>query len=148
MNTHLVDQQAGILSRDNLFRGARILVVDDDDEIRKLHAAILSLEGYEVETAEDGADALERLASRSFDLVFTDRLMPILNGENLLLALRSAGIRTPVVMVSGSLAHSPLPERVAREVSAVLPKPIRAREVLAAISMALHPFRPGLAVAA
>jgi CheY-like chemotaxis protein len=80
--------------------------------------------------------------------VFTDRLMPVLDGESLVLALRSAGIRTPVVMVSGSLTQHPLSERVAREVSAALPKPIRAAQVLAAIFTALHPFQRGLAVAA
>jgi DNA-binding NarL/FixJ family response regulator len=52
-----------------------------------------------VEVAEDGADALEQLATGRFDLVFTDRLMPVLDWERLVLALRSAGIRIPVVMI-------------------------------------------------
>jgi CheY-like chemotaxis protein len=148
MSNPTAHHEAEITTRDEVIPGARILVVDDDEEIRKLHAAILTLEGYEVEMAEDGADALEQLATGRFDLVFTDRLMPVVDGESLVLALRSAGIRTPVVMVSGSLAQRPLSERVAREVSAALPKPIRATEVLAAIFRALHPFQPGLPVAA
>jgi CheY-like chemotaxis protein len=148
MSNHTAHHEAEITRRNEVVPGAHILVVDDDEEIRKLHAAILTLEGYEVEMAEDGADAFERLATGRFDLVFTDRLMPVLDGERLVLALRSAGIRTPVVMVSGSLAQCPLPEPVAREVSAALPKPIRAAEVLAAIFTALHPFQPGLPVAA
>jgi CheY-like chemotaxis protein len=147
MSRHTAHHEA-VITRDGIFRGARILVVDDEEEIRKLHAAILSLEGYEVEMAEDGADALEQLATGSFDLVFTDRLMPVLDGENLVLALRSAGVRTPVVMVSGSLAQCPLTERLAREVSAALPKPTRVTELLAAIFTALQPFTPGLPVAA
>jgi two-component system response regulator MprA len=148
MSNHTVHHEAEITPRDEVIPGAHILVVDDDEEIRKLHAAILTLEGYDVEMAEDGADAFEQLATKRFDLVFTDRLMPGLDGEKLVLALRSAGIRTPVVMVSGSLAQCPLSERVAREVSAALPKPIRAADVLAAIFTALHPFQPGLPVAA
>jgi two-component system response regulator MprA len=148
MSSPIAHHEADVTSRDEVVPNARILVVDDDEDIRKLHAAILAFEGYEVEMAEDGADALEQLATRRFDLVFTDRLMPVLDGESLVLALRSAGIRTPVVMVSSSLVQCPLSERVAREVSAALPKPIRAAQVLSAIFTALHPFQPGLAVAA
>ncbi len=148
MSNRIAHHEADITTLDEVIPDPRILVVDDDEDIRKLHAAILTLEGYEVEMAEDGADALGQLATGRFDLVFTDRLMPVLDGESLVLALRSAGIRTPVVMVSGSLAQRPLCERVAREVSAALPKPIRAAQVLAAIFKALHPFQPALLVAA
>ncbi len=88
---------------------ARLLVVDDDELIRELHARVLVVAGYEVETAEDGIDALERLAEEPFDLVLTDNYMPRLSGSNLALALRSAGSHIPVVMVSGSLAINPPP---------------------------------------
>ena len=116
-----------------------LLVVDDDQVIRELHALVLSLEGYEVATAEDGVAALERLATEQFDLVLTDRHMPNLDGVSMVLALRSAGSRIPVVMVSGSLADTPLPPAVAREVSAALPKPARTAEVLSAVARALRP---------
>jgi CheY-like chemotaxis protein len=138
----------GFTTPNKIIPGARILVVDDDEAIRKLHAAILTFEGYEVEMAEDGADALEQLATGVFDLVFTDRQMPILDGEGMVLALRSAGIRIPVVMISGSVAQSPLYAGVAREVSAALLKPIRAADLLAAIFTALHPYQPELRAAA
>ena len=54
----------------------RLLIVDDDPCIRELHTLVLRSEGYEVETAADGAAALERLAVKIFDLVVTDRAMP------------------------------------------------------------------------
>ena len=117
----------------------RILVVDDDCVIAGLHAAVLELEGYEVVTAENGEDALMQLAFDRFDLVLTDRNMPVLDGASMVLALRTAGSRIPVVMVSGSLAFSPLPPAVACEISAALPKPARVAEVLAAIARALKP---------
>jgi two-component system response regulator MprA len=116
---------------------ARILVVDDNQALSGLHAEILEMEGYEVVTANDGVDALERLASGEFDLVLTDRFMPLLDGASMILALRSAGSRIPVVMVSGSLVQSPLPPGVAREVSAALPKPARLDEMVAAVAQAL-----------
>ncbi|MEA3208401.1 MAG: two-component system, response regulator, stage 0 sporulation protein [Chthoniobacter sp.] len=120
----------------------RLLVVDDEQVIRELHALVLSLDGYDVETAEDGVAALERLATEPFDLVLTDRHMPNLDGVSLVLALRSAGSRIPVVMVSSSLTHTPLPPAVDREISAALPKPARTAEVLSAVARALHPAPP------
>ena len=148
MSNRTAHHEDHITTLNKIISGARILVVDDDEAVRQVHAAILTFEGYKVEMAEDGADALDQLATGQFDLVFTDRQMPILDGERMLLALRSAGIRIPVVMISGSLAQSPLSERMAREVSAALPKPIRAAEVLAAIFTALHPVQPELPSAA
>jgi CheY-like chemotaxis protein len=118
----------------------RILVVDDDHLLRELHAAILHLEGYSVETAEHGAEALRRLAAKPFDLVITDRNMPHLDGVGLIRKIRASGNPIPIVMVSGSLADSELPVDVAREVSVALPKPALPAQVLAAASFALrHP---------
>ena len=128
--------------------GARILVVDDDEAIRTLHAAIFIYEGYRVETTADGADALDRLIAGQFDLLITDWNLPGLNGEQLVIAMRDAGIRIPVVMISGSLAECPLSARMAREVTAALPKPVRSAEVLAAIGTALYSVQPRLRPAA
>jgi CheY-like chemotaxis protein len=117
---------------------ARLLIVDDEQLVRELHARVLSLEGYEVETVEDGVAGLERLAEEHFDLVLTDRQMPKLDGVTMVLALRSAGSRIPVIMISGSLVNTPLPRAIAREVAAALPKPARNAEVLSAVAAALR----------
>ena len=79
----------------------RLLIVEDDGDMRELHVRVLNLQGYQVETACDGAAALERLAEEEFDLVVTDRAMPNLDGVSMVLALRSAGSQIPIVMVSG-----------------------------------------------
>jgi CheY-like chemotaxis protein len=116
----------------------RLLVVDDHADVRERHAHVLNLNGYEVETACHGAAALEKCAEEEFDLVLTDRAMPILDGVSMALALRSAGSNVPIVMVSRSLAAASLPSRVAREFSAMLPKPARTIEILSAVSGALR----------
>ena len=116
---------------------ARLLVVDDDPFVRDLHATVLRMNGYDVATAEDGVDALEQLAAKPFHLIVTDRNMPRLDGASLILALRSAGGSIPVIMVSGSLAHSPLPSAIAREVFATIQKPAQTVEVLSAVARAL-----------
>ena len=118
---------------------ARLLVVDDEQLIRELYARVLSMEGYEVETAEDGIEGLEWLAKERFDVVVMNRQMPRLDGATMVAALRTAGSRIPVVMISGSLAFRPLPVRVAGELSATLMKPARHDEVIAAVAEALRP---------
>ncbi len=118
--------------------------MDDDQDIRELHARVLTLAGYEVETADDGISALERLAEEPFDLVVTDRHMRALSGANIVLALRSAGSDIPVIMVSGALAAKPLPAAVAREVFAALHKPTRTAEVVSAVALALSAKTPSI----
>jgi CheY-like chemotaxis protein len=121
---------------------ARLLVVGDDPLIRELHAVVLRMDGYEVVTAEDGVAALELLAEERFDLVLTERRMPKFGGASIVLALRSAGSRIPVIMVSNSPADTPLPPRIVGEISAAIPKPARAAEVLSAVARALPPPPP------
>ena len=116
---------------------ARILVVDDDPVICGIHAMVLEVEGYEVATADDGADALTQIAAGRFDLVLTDRNMPRLDGASMVLALRSAGSQIPVVMVSGSIGHIPLPPVVERELSAAMAKPVRIADMLAVVARTL-----------
>ncbi|HSI14187.1 MAG TPA: response regulator [Chthoniobacter sp.] len=127
----------------------RILIVDDDPLLCGLHALLLEQQGYDTVTAENGQDALTQLASGDFDLVITDCKMPILDGPSMVLALRSAGSRIPVIMISGTLAFTPLPRAVAREVCIALVKPAHPKEILAAVATALampraskgsHPF--------
>jgi len=130
--------------------GARILVADDDENMRNLNAAILDFEGYEVSVAANGAEAFEQLSLSTgrFHLLLTDRQMPVMGGESLVLALRAAGVRIPVVMVSGSFAQHQLCERVAREVAFALPKPIPTATVLAAVFLALRGIEPALSLVA
>ncbi|EDY16599.1 response regulator receiver protein [Chthoniobacter flavus Ellin428] len=120
---------------------ARILIVDDDHLLCGLHSLVLERHGYDTVTAENGEDALTQLSFGHFDLMITDRSMPVLDGASLVLALRSAGSRIPVIMISGSLALSPLPPAVAREVNIALLKPAHPKEIVEAVAQVLktHP---------
>src|SRR5438105_13829244 len=57
-----------------------ILVVDDEPLVAAIMADILGLEGYEVETAKNGREGLEKIAARSYDLILSDLQMPELDG--------------------------------------------------------------------
>jgi DNA-binding response OmpR family regulator len=148
MSKRIEDREVDLTTFNTAIRDARILVVEDDEATRNLLEAIFILPGYRVETTTNGADALARLTARGFDLLVTERNLPRLNGEQLVIALREAGIRIPVIVISGSLAERPLSARMAMEVSAALPKPVRATEVLAAIITALNSIPPQLRSAA
>ncbi|HYH09969.1 MAG TPA: response regulator [Thermoanaerobaculia bacterium] len=64
--------------------GKRILIVDDDDAIRALLQTVLRRRGYQVETARNGAEAIERMASCRYALLVLDLMMPIMNGWDVL----------------------------------------------------------------
>ena len=78
----------------------RILVVDDEPAVREAVERALRLEGYEVEGAEDGHEALETLAQRPSDAVVLDVLMPRIDGIQACRRLRARGDRTPVLMLT------------------------------------------------
>jgi len=81
--------------------GSRVLVVDDDPEIRLLLSRYLRRQGYAVEEAEDGARALEVLGKALPDVVVTDMVMPRLDGLGLLTALRDRDPDLPIIVLTG-----------------------------------------------
>ena len=84
---------------------ARILVVDDDDDIRELLSISLGIDGHAVEDARNGYLALEMLASSGFDLVILDVNMPHLNGLQVVSQLRaSSSSPQPMVLMLSALA--------------------------------------------
>ena len=112
----------------------RILVIDDDDDIRDVLAAILEDQGHDVETAVDGVAGLERLRSGDRPaLILLDMMMPRIDGEGFLKALRgnpnTADI--PVVILTGH----PEARRKAAELGTAgcLMKPVELVELLHAI---------------
>ena len=80
-----------------------VLVVDDDPGIRATLRAILESEGYAVDTAADGVEALERLATRRPHLIVADLQMPRMTGQELLGRLRRLPGHIPVVVMTAGL---------------------------------------------
>ena len=79
---------------------ARILVVDDDPDLREFISFILSANGYDVTSTGDGIDAIVTLSKQSFDLILSDVDMPNLDGFKLLETVVNKGIETPVVFIT------------------------------------------------
>jgi CheY-like chemotaxis protein len=109
---------------------ARILIVDDDSEIRDVLAEVLLDEGYSVGQAGDGAEALDALAATPADAILLDLNMPIMNGYQVM-AARDADPRlanVPVVIMSAS---APRPEATVGLCVSVLAKPLDLDTLLA-----------------
>lgn len=80
-------------------RGARILIVDDNPEIREIIQILLGGEGYVVEGAKDGHTALELLAKENYDLIILDIMMPGMNGYKTCVEIRKIS-NTPILFLS------------------------------------------------
>lgn len=114
----------------------RLLVVEDDRDLREVLSESLRLEGYDVMEAVDGADALERLlGGASPALVILDLIMPRMDGRQLLAAMRADGAlaEIPVVLVTGTP-----PRDLVGEVQAMLKKPVGIEELLASIRTCIN----------
>ena len=80
---------------------ARILVVDDERDLRLAFRRMLERENYDVEVAESGQEALDLLQKNSYDLLLTDVSMASVDGLELLATLRERNDQTPAVVISG-----------------------------------------------
>jgi DNA-binding response OmpR family regulator len=78
----------------------RVLVVDDTKNIKNLLTTCLTINGYSVLTASNGAEALEILKASEVDLIFLDIKMPELSGTEVLKRIRGMGIETPVIIMT------------------------------------------------
>jgi len=120
-------------------RAMRILVVDDERAVRESLRRALELEGYEVELAEDGEQALERFGGMSpVDAAILDVLMPGIDGLEVCRRLRAAGNAVPVLMLT---ARAEVDSRVAgldAGADDYLPKPFALAELLARLRALLR----------
>jgi two-component system, OmpR family, response regulator MprA len=116
----------------------QILVVDDEPAVRRALERALRLDKYEVELAEDGEEALDRLSERPVDAVVLDVMMPGVDGLEVCRRMRAAGDKTPVLMLT---ARDAIDDRVmGLDVGAddYLVKPFALRELQARLRALLR----------
>jgi DNA-binding response OmpR family regulator len=87
----------------------RVLVIEDDPRLRDVVARTLRAEGYEVATAEDGAEGYAEARNGAHDVIVLDVMLPTMSGLEISLRLRRQGVQTPVLMLT---ARDTLEDRV------------------------------------
>ena len=122
----------------------RILVVDDEPDLRRLNAEVLESSGYHVDTAEDGKAGWEALhatrhAPESYALLITDHDMPGLSGLALVKKLRAARMALPVIVATGTLPTEDLFTRYPwLQPAAALVKPYSIEQLLGTVEKVLR----------
>jgi DNA-binding response OmpR family regulator len=116
----------------------RILVVDDNSDVRLLYTEVLARPGYHVDAAEDGAAGWEAIQANNYNLLITENEMPRLTGVELVRKLRSARMAVPVVMAAVRLPTLELVQNPPLQLAALLPKPFYLSELLQTVRAVLR----------
>ena len=78
----------------------KILIAEDDRELRRLFAHVLIKNGYTVKEVADGKEGLDAVETDYYDLIISDIMMPVMDGYEFIRQLREAGNTTPVLMIT------------------------------------------------
>jgi two-component system, OmpR family, response regulator MprA len=123
-------------------RRGRVLVVDDDPDVREAVETALELDGHGVTTAADGLAALKRLGQAGFDAVVLDVLMPNLDGFEVCRRLRASGNRTPVLILTARDSEQDTIRGLDLGADDYLVKPFGLGELLARVRALMRRTRP------
>ena len=122
-----------------------VLITDDDPGIRGLLQTLTLLTGCTVDTAANGFEAMEKLRTRSFDLLLLDLMMPLMSGYDVVEKMKELETRPAVIVLTATHADACTPERLdGRVVSSILRKPFdveTASDIIRVTAAAVHQDR-------
>jgi DNA-binding NtrC family response regulator len=127
----------GILERGNPM--ARILVIEDDEEMRSLLEDFLKDEGYEADSANNGSEAFHKLAQEPFDLLITDIRMPGLTGLDILSAVKKFQLEMPVIVITAFGGEEVYRRSMVRGADGYLEKPVHFHKLRSLIHELISP---------
>jgi DNA-binding response OmpR family regulator len=116
----------------------RILVVEDEHDLRQLTAEVLIDAGYHVDVAENGATAWSALQLSKYDLLITDQFMPKLSGVELLRKIYAANMTLPIIMATGFLPTWEFALHPCLQPVKMLLKPYSFQKLLGMVKNVLH----------
>lgn len=111
-------------------RKPRILWVDDEIDVLRAHIIFLESKDYEVETANNGLDAIEQVKASFFDIIFLDENMPGMSGLETLNEIKSVSPNVPVVMITKSEEENIMDEAIGSKIADYLIKPVNPKQIL------------------
>ena len=116
----------------------KILWVDDEVELLKPHVLFLKQKGYEVDTCNNGYDAIDMAAEGSYDLIILDEMMPGMTGLETLPKIKEVRPTTPVIMVTKSEEENIMNKAIGSKIADYLIKPVNPNQVLLSIKKNVH----------
>src|SRR5580692_11315705 len=114
----------------------RVLLVDDDDALRRASARVLGNAGFDVVQAADGREAIGQLERGEFDVVVSDVMMPNMTGLELLRAIRQRDLELPVILLTGMPNVEAALEAGRHGALHYLAKPVNNSQLVAAVARA------------
>lgn len=123
---------------ESLIEAATILVVDDEENAREGLSKILSKEGYSVDMASNGKEAIETLRRQSFDLVITDMRMPLMDGFEVLREIKKMNENIGVIMITAYGEVESYLEAMNMGAFEYINKPVRVNELKRVITKVLE----------
>ncbi|MEA2090210.1 MAG: response regulator [Thermoproteota archaeon] len=112
---------------------ARILVVDDDESVRKVLATVLEEEGYVVDSAENGKEAIKKSKAKFYNLALIDIRLPDMQGTKLLTAMKETTPKMVKIIITGYPSLQNAIEAVNKGADAYILKPFDMKKVLSKI---------------
>ena len=116
----------------------KILWVDDEVELLKPHVLFLRQKGYEVETCNNGYDAIDMASETAYDLIILDEMMPGMTGLETLPRIKEVRPTTPVIMVTKSEEENIMNKAIGSKIADYLIKPVNPNQVLLSIKKNVH----------
>ncbi|MBQ8879357.1 MAG: response regulator transcription factor [Clostridia bacterium] len=116
----------------------KILIVEDDRELRQLFSHVLTRQGYSVIGASDGIEALKIIDGDYFDLIISDVMMPGMDGFELAESLRNAGIMTPILMITARDSFDDMRRGFLSGTDDYMVKPINVNEMVLRVGALLR----------
>ena len=103
---------------------------DDEIDLLKPHILFLQQRGFEIDTANNGSDAVEMAAAKHYDIIFLDENMPGLTGLQTLARIKAKNQSVPVIMITKSEEEHIMEEAIGRQISDYLIKPVNPNQIL------------------
>ena len=116
----------------------KILIAEDDRELRQLFSHVLIRNGYTVKGVSNGQEALDALDCDYFDLIISDIMMPVMDGYELVRQLREAGITIPVLMITAKDAFDDMQRGFVSGTDDYMVKPINVNEMVLRVGALLR----------
>ena len=116
----------------------KILIAEDDRELRQLFSHVLTKNGYAVKGVANGREALDAMDADYFDLIISDIMMPVMDGYELVRQLREAGSTIPVLMITAKDAFDDMRLGFQSGTDDYMVKPVNVNEMVLRVGALLR----------